>query len=285
MSIRFANYKGRASLLVENGVVDIARASADQFGPDPMQVLACWERFTDWAFERSDAEFAPLDETKLGPCVPRPGSVFAIGLNYREHAEEAGLDLPKAPLVFTKFPSCLAGPRSDVFLFSERVDWEVELVAVIGRRVERVPAEKTLDHIAGYCVGQDISDRALQFSGKPPQFSLGKSRATFGPIGPAMVSLDNLRDPNDLHLSCDISGERVQESRTSNMIFPIPELVSYLSHYCTLEPGDLIFSGTPSGVGSVRQPRRYLKLGDEIVSTIEGIGTLVNHCVAPPDGM
>lgn len=284
MSIHFTNYEGRASLLVENRLVDVARASAGQFGPDPMQVLAHWERFTDWALELADPESMPLDEAKLGPCVPRPGSVFAIGLNYREHAEEAGLDLPKAPLVFTKFPSCLAGPRSEVFLWSNRVDWEVELVAVIGRRAERIPAEKASDYIAGYCVGQDISDRALQFSGKPAQFSLGKSRATFGPLGPAMVSLDHFRDPNDLHLSCHISGERVQDSRTSNMIFPIPELVSYLSHYCTLEPGDLIFSGTPSGVGAVREPRRYLKVGEEIVSTIEGIGTLVNRCVPPPHG-
>jgi 2-keto-4-pentenoate hydratase/2-oxohepta-3-ene-1,7-dioic acid hydratase in catechol pathway len=206
--------------------------------------------------------------------------VFAIGLNYRGHAAEAGLEVPKTPMVFTKFRTCLVGPRADVVLSSAWVDWEIELVVVMGRAGRRIPAERALEHVAGYCVGQDISDRRLQFADKPPQFSLGKSLDTFGPFGPAIVSLDAVRDPNDLHLTCDVSGERMQDARTSDMIFPVPELIAFLSARLPLEPGDLIFTGTPAGVGSTRSPRRYLREGDEIRSTIEGLGTLVNRCVA-----
>ena len=165
-------------------------------------------------------------------------------------------------------------------LASERVDYEVELVAVLGRRVRGIPESQALDALAGYCVGQDISDRALQFAGKPPQFSLGKSSDGFGPIGPALVSLDAFADPDDLELWCDVSGERRQHERTRDMIFPVGELVAYLSRFCTLEPGDLIFTGTPAGVGSVRRPRVYLAPGDVIESGIEGIGELRNRCVA-----
>ena len=189
------------------------------------------------------------------------------------------MELPKAPMVFTKFPSCLVGPRADVVLSSDFVDWEAELVVVIGRRAVRVPEGRALDHIAGYAVGQDISDRRLQFSDKPPQFSLGKSLDTFGPFGPAVVSLDTVANPNDLAITCDVSGERMQDARTSDMVFSVPELIAYLSSKCPLEPGDIIFTGTPAGVGSTRTPRRYLQAGEEIVSTIEGVGTLRNRCV------
>jgi len=156
----------------------------------------------------------------------------------------------------------------------------VELVVVIGRRGKNITECDALAHVAGYCVGQDISDRRLQFADKPPQFSMGKSLDTFGPLGPALVSLDEVRDPNDLALTCDVGGERMQDARTSDMIFGVPALIAFLSSLCTLEPGDLIFTGTPSGVGSTRTPRRYLAAGEEIVSTIEGLGTLRNRCVA-----
>jgi 2-keto-4-pentenoate hydratase/2-oxohepta-3-ene-1,7-dioic acid hydratase in catechol pathway len=168
-----------------------------------------------------------------------------------------------------------------VVLSSDYVDWEVELVVVLGRGGRRIPEAQALDHVAGYCVGQDISDRRLQFADRPPQFCLGKSVDGFGPTGPAVVSLDAFADPNDLRLTCDVSGERMQDGRTSDMIFPVPTLVAFISGLCTLEAGDLIFTGTPSGVGSTRDPRRYLKAGETITSAIEGIGTLVNRCVAP----
>jgi 2,4-didehydro-3-deoxy-L-rhamnonate hydrolase len=285
MSVQLANAKGRAVLLRNDGAVDVERASGGKFSADPMDAVRRWDSFCDWV-RGGGARVAPekIDETTLGPPVPRPAKVFAIGMNYREHAKEAGLDIPTSPVVFTKFPNCLTGPRSDVVLSSDWVDWEVELVAVIGRAGRRIPEAKALDYVAGYTAGQDISDRMMQFADKPPQFSMGKSVDTFGPLGPALVSLDSFRDPNDLALTCDVAGERMQEARTSDLIFSVSELVTFLSRYCALEPGDIIFTGTPSGVGSTRNPRRYLKAGEEIVSEIEGIGRLINRCVAAREG-
>jgi 2-keto-4-pentenoate hydratase/2-oxohepta-3-ene-1,7-dioic acid hydratase in catechol pathway len=281
VAVRLVNAGGRAGVLVDGALVDVERHAAGRFGPDPMQALARWDEFRSWAegLRAGAGEPAP-DERSLGPCVPRPAKVFGIGLNYRSHAAEAKLELPKQPLVFTKFPNCLVGPRADVVLTSERVDYEVELVAVIGRGGRAIRESHAQGHVAGYCVGQDISDRALQFGDKPPQFSLGKSADTFGPIGPAVVTLDAFADPDDLPLWCEISGERLQEDRTRNLIFPVSELVAYLSRFCTLEPGDLIFTGTPAGVGSTRDPRRYLAPGDVIESGIDGIGALRNRCIA-----
>jgi 2-keto-4-pentenoate hydratase/2-oxohepta-3-ene-1,7-dioic acid hydratase in catechol pathway len=279
--VRLTNVGGRACLLDGDRLLDVGRASGGRLPADPMAALAAWDALVDWARGRHAGDFdTPLDPLALDPPVPRPAKVFGIGLNYRAHAEEAGLELPRAPLVFTKFPSCLVGPRADVVLSSGTVDFEAELVVVIGRAGVRIPEAEALAHVAGYCVGQDISDRRLQFSDKPPQFSLGKSYDTYGPIGPAVVALDALPDPNDLHLTCDVAGERMQDARTSDLIFPAAALVAYLSGVCTLAPGDLIFTGTPSGVGATRTPRRYLAAGEEIVTTIEPLGTLVNRCVA-----
>ena len=281
--MRLANRGGRAWLVDEQGRgADLAAASAGRFGPDPMQALAAWDALVAWEAAARPRGDEPLDPRALGLCVPRPSKVFAIGLNYRDHALEAKLELPKAPMVFTKFPSCLAGPTSDVLLFSERVDYEAELVAVIGRAARNVPEERALAHVAGYCVGQDLSDRRHQFQDQPPQFSLGKSRESFGPIGPFITSLDALADPNDLAITCTLSGERVQSSRTRELIFGVPALVAYLSRHCALEPGDLVFTGTPGGVGSLRQPPRYLAPGDVIESEIEGLGRLANRCIEAP---
>jgi 2-keto-4-pentenoate hydratase/2-oxohepta-3-ene-1,7-dioic acid hydratase in catechol pathway len=248
-----------------------------------MAALRAWDAVAEWARGRRAGDVdGPLDEAALGPPVPRPAKVFAIGVNYREHVREAGMEMPKTPMVFTKFPSCLAGPRADVVLSSTYVDWEVELVVVVGRGGRNIAEARALEHVAGYTVGQDVSDRKLQFSDQPPQFCLGKSIDTFGPTGPAVVSLDGVRDPNDLALTCDVSGERMQDGRTSDMIFPVPALLAYVSARCTLEPGDLVFTGTPSGIGSTRNPRRYLHAGEVVTSTIEDLGTMVNRCVAGP---
>jgi 2,4-diketo-3-deoxy-L-fuconate hydrolase len=248
-----------------------------------MAAIAAWDDLVAWAATLGDAAFdgaAPDDA--LGPPVPRPAKVIGIGVNYRDHVREAGMDMPAQPMVFTKFPSCLVGPRADVVVWSERVDWEVELVVVIGRHTRRVPAERALAHVAGYCVGQDVSDRRLQFSDKPPQFSLGKSLDTFGPIGPAVVSLAGVADPGDLAIRCEIDGAVMQDGRTSDMIFPVPELIAFLSARIPLDPGDLVFTGTPAGVGSTRTPRRYLRPGECVTSTIESVGTMRNRCVPPP---
>ncbi|MGH0036255.1 MAG: fumarylacetoacetate hydrolase family protein [Myxococcota bacterium] len=283
MAARLVNLEGRAGLELAGRVVDVERRSAGRFGADPMDALQCWSEFVDWAAgQQAGDDDPPLDPDRLGPCVPRPRAVFAIGLNYRDHAAEAGLEIPAAPMVFTKFPSCLAGPRADVPLTSNRVDWEVELVVVIGARARRVSEADALAHVAGCCIGQDISDRRMQFRDRPPQFSLGKSADAFGPIGPALASLDAVGNPDDLAITCDVAGETMQESRTREMIFSVPELVAHLSRTCTLEPGDLIFTGTPAGVGSVREPRRYLAVGDVVTSRIEGLGVLENRCVEGP---
>jgi 2,4-didehydro-3-deoxy-L-rhamnonate hydrolase len=278
--VRLASRAGRA-WLVDAALrgVDLAEASRGRFGPDPMDALARWDALRDFAAKLDLSAERALGAAELGPPAPRPRAVFAIGLNYKDHAAEAGLPLPKEPLVFTKFPSCLAGPTSDVVLSGDRCDWEAELVVVIGRRADAVPEARALEHVAGFCAGQDVSDRRLQFAGQPPQFSLGKSRAGFGPIGPAVVTLDELAAPLDLAIRCDVAGERMQDSRTSQLIFGVPELVAYLSLHCELAPGDLIFTGTPGGVGSVR--KRYLKPGETIETELEGVGRLVNRCLAP----
>jgi len=280
--MRLANRDGRALLLSRDMTrgVDLESASAGRFGPEPWLALENWEALLGFAATLDLSGASQVDAASLGPCSPRPRAVFGIGLNYRDHAAEAGLPIPTEPLVFTKFPSCLAGPCSDVALVGDRVDWEAELVVVIGRRAEHVPETRALDYVAGFCAGQDVSDRKLQFASQPPQFSLGKSRATFGPIGPAIVSLDEIANPLDLAITCDLDSERMQSSRTSQLIFGVPELVAYLSRHCELLPGDLIFTGTPGGVGAVR--KRYLKPGETIHTEIEGVGKLVNRCVASP---
>jgi 2-keto-4-pentenoate hydratase/2-oxohepta-3-ene-1,7-dioic acid hydratase in catechol pathway len=204
--------------------------------------------------------------------------VFGIGLNYRDHAGESGVTIPPAPLTFTKFPSCIAGPTADIPLSGDMVDWEVEIVVVIGDEASHVAVSDAWGVVAGLTLGQDISDRAVQMTGVPPQFCLGKSFANYGPIGPALVSIDAFADPDDLALWCNVAGERMQAARSSQLIFSIPTLVAYLSSICRLHPGDLIFTGTPSGVGVARG--RYLNPGETIVSGADVIGELHNMCLA-----
>jgi 2-keto-4-pentenoate hydratase/2-oxohepta-3-ene-1,7-dioic acid hydratase in catechol pathway len=280
MSVALANLSGRSVVVRGERAADVERTSGGRFDADPMSALASWDAFVAWAGGLGDDAFVqPIEPARLGPPVPRPRKVFGIGVNYRAHAEEAKMELPKQPMVFTKFPSCLVGPTADVVLSSDTVDWEVELVVVIGRETRRVTAEGALACVAGYCIGQDVSDRRMQFADKPPQFSLGKSLDTFGPIGPAVVTLDALRDPNDLAIRCEVDDAVMQDGRTSDMIFAVPELIAFLSARLPLEPGDLIFTGTPAGVGSTRTPRRYLKAGERVTSSIEGLGRMANRCV------
>jgi 2-keto-4-pentenoate hydratase/2-oxohepta-3-ene-1,7-dioic acid hydratase in catechol pathway len=243
-----------------------------------MDALDRWEPFCTWAETvQPDLTDPELDPSQLGPCVPRPPQVFAIGLNYRDHAREAEMAEPKQPMVFTKFPSCLTGPRSPVPLTSDTVDWEVELVVVIGHAAHHVLEADALEYVAGYCIGQDVSDRRTQFADVPPQFSYGKSAVGFGPLGPWLVAREAVDWPN-LELTCDINGARMQTGQTSNMVFGVPALIAFLSRFCRLLPGDLIFTGTPAGVGSGRKPRLYLKPGDVIRSQITGLGEMVNTC-------
>lgn len=279
--MRVVNCEGRLGVEIDGRIVDVAERSAGRFPQDPMGMFGVWTDLLDWASELSVSDSDPLtDLSRLGPPVPSPTQVFAIGLNYRDHAEEASLPIPGSPMVFTKFPSCLAGPTAEVPLTSDRVDWEVEQVVVIGREASRVPADRAYEYVAGFSCGQDVSDRKVQFKDKPPQFSLGKSAAAFGPFGPALVSLDEFEDPDALVLRCWVDDELMQQSSTANLIFSVPELIETISRYCVLQAGDLIFTGTPAGVGSVREPRRYLAPGETIRSEIEGIGQLSNRCIA-----
>lgn len=281
MTFRLANIDDRAALVATDHWYDVERASGGALGPDPMAVIGDTDGLHALAGELDgrapDGRFTDaLDAGRVGPPVPRPVNVFGVGLNYRDHAAETGREPPTVPVVFTKFPSCLAGPRADVELRSDHADWEVELVVVIGPGGRDIPAPRAWDHVVGLTVGQDVSDRELQTAASPPQFSLGKSRDTYGPTGPVVVSTDSFADPGDLRLTCDVDGERQQDDRTSNLIFDVPTLVEYLSNILTLRTGDLIFTGTPAGVGAGQG--RYLRPGEEIVSTIEGVGTLVNRC-------
>jgi len=277
---RVANIAGRAHLLVGDGAIDVELRSDGRLPSDPMELIECWEELRAWT-AGAIGDPSSFDPNLLGPAVPRPRQVFAIGLNYADHAAETGRPLPETPLVFTKFPSCIAAPHAPLTLPTGNVDWEVELVAVIGRGGRDIDEAKALEHLAGFCVGQDFSERVVQRAGTPAQFSMGKSFAGFGPIGPAIVDRDAVPAGLDLAITCEVDGEVVQRSRTGKMIFPVPVLVAHLSSICELLPGDVIFTGTPDGVGIGRTPPRFLRPGDVVVSTIEGVGELRTECVAP----
>ncbi|MDT0181640.1 fumarylacetoacetate hydrolase family protein [Microbacterium sp. ARD31] len=288
--MKLANLAGRAVLVLEAGAVDVHDASDGRFGPDPQALFDEWEGFAAWASSvredqarssgTGDAARQDLDIARLGAPVPRPRQVFAIGLNYAEHAAEAGYPPDSMPVTFTKFPTSIVGPDAVVELPEGNVDWEVELVVVIGREAHRVDRERAWDHVAGLTIGQDLSERITQLQGSAPQFSLGKSFPGFGPTGPWMVTPDEFADKDDLAIGCSLSGEGMQSSRTSMMLYDVPELIMRLSAVCPLLPGDLIFSGTPSGIGNRRTPPRFIGPDDVLVSEIEGIGALTTRFTA-----
>lgn len=281
--MRSALVDGRHQLVLETGYLDVETASKGRWGPAPENAFDDWDNFHAWA-DSASASTAATQPTavRLGPPVPQPRQVFAIALNYREHVAEAGRDVPDAPLVFTKFPSCLTGPYDEIVLPTEHVDFEAELVVVIGRRCDAVTEERAWSHVAGLTAGQDISERVIQRAGSPAQFSLGKSFPGFAPIGPHLVSTDEFGDPDDLELGCSIAdGEVLQKGRTSQLIFPVPELIARISRICPLLPGDLIFTGTPPGVGAARQPPRFLVPGEALITHVEGVGEMHNQLIGP----
>ncbi len=278
MGFRFANVAGRSSLVDDHGdYYDLDRMTSGDISADPASALADPEALSAAQSRLDDmTPFGRLDGADIRPpLVPR--NVFGIGLNYAAHVAETGRDLPEAPVVFTKFPSCIVGPNDDVELRSEHADYEIELVVVIGTGGRDIAAADAWDHVLGLTAGQDISDRVLQFASKPPHFDLAKSRDTYGPLGPTLVSPDLFADPADLALTCSVNGELRQDARTSDLVFSIADLIAYLSAIMTLAPGDIIFTGTPAGVGGANGV--FLRPGDVITSEIEGIGTLTNHCV------
>ncbi|GAB3365191.1 fumarylacetoacetate hydrolase family protein [Modestobacter lapidis] len=284
--MRIANLSGRLVLITPDGgaAVDVERASDGRFGADPQAVYEQWDAFVSWARTADSSAGEAFAEEDLGAPAPAPRQLLAIGLNYSEHAAESGFGVPDAPTVmFTKWASCLTGPVTEVVLpTGGHTDWEVELVAVIGRAARNVSEEDAWDHVAGLTVGQDLSERITQTAGPSPQFSLGKSLPGFGPMGPWLVTTDEFDDRDDLELGCSINGEQVQKGRTRDLIFSVPAMISKLSEKLPLLPGDVLFTGTPAGVGLGRTPQRFLAPGDELISHITGIGELRQRFVAAP---
>jgi 2,4-didehydro-3-deoxy-L-rhamnonate hydrolase len=276
--MRLFNLAGRLSTFVDGNVVDVATASDNRFSPEPQRMFEDWQALTNWGQSVNASGSGQVDVGQLQAPVPRPPQVFGIGLNYRAHAEEGIFSVPEEPTVFTKWPSCIVGPSHPVELPVD-TDWEIELVVAISRRAFRVAAADALSYVAGFTVGQDLSDRVLQRKGPAPQWGLGKSRYGYGPTGPWLVTLDEFDNSNDLAIHSSLAGETLQSSRTSMLIFDIPTLIEYISAVCPMLPGDLIFTGTPEGVGYARKPPRFLHPGDVLTSTIEGIGDLVTHFV------
>lgn len=265
--MRFGTLRGRFVLVSPDGrALDVASASGGALPAQARAALSRWDEVLSWAATADWSAATGVTDAELGPPVPDPRQVFAVALNYRPHAAEAGFVAPDEPLVFTKFPSCLTGPVTTVRLPEGNVDWEIEVVAVIGRGGHRIPRSAAWDAIAGLTCGQDLSERLTQLRGAPAQFALGKSFPGFGPTGPVAVTPDAFPDRDDIgfssRLTSGTASEILQSGRTSEMIFPIDDLVARLSAICTLLPGDLIFTGTPGGVGNRRTPPRFLRRRD-----------------------
>jgi len=242
----------------------IADVRGEHLGPDALARLAALDS-------------ASLPEVRgnprLGPCVAGTGKFVCIGLNYSDHAAEAGMQAPSEPIVFMKATSAIVGPNDDVLIprGSEKTDWEVELAIVIGRTAKYVSQADALDYVAGYCVANDVSERAFQIE-RQGQWTKGKSCDTFGPIGPWLVTRDEVADPGDLEMWLKVNGETMQQGSTRTMIFGVAHIVSYLSQFMSLQPGDVIATGTPPGVGMGKKPQRFLKPGDVVELGVAGLG-------------
>jgi 2-keto-4-pentenoate hydratase/2-oxohepta-3-ene-1,7-dioic acid hydratase in catechol pathway len=219
---------------------------------------------------------------RLGPCVGKVGNFLAVGLNYADHAAESGMPIPKEPILFNKAPSCIVGPNDDVVIpkGSAKTDWEVELAVVIGARASYVGEQEAMAHVAGYCICNDVSERAYQLERGGGQWTKGKGCPTFGPLGPWLVTADEIPDPQKLSMWLDVDGERMQTGSTATMIFDVRTLVSYISHFMILEPGDVVTTGTPPGVGQGKKPPRFLKAGDTISLGIAGLGQQAQRVIA-----
>jgi len=281
--MRLANVGGRAAIIVDGRVVDVASGSDGTLGSDPMALvdLSNHDELRSLANSIDSSAWPELDEASLGPPVPSPGKVIAIALNYRSHAEESGRAIPTEPHVMAKFPTCIGGPGGDVHMHDlQMVDYEAELVIAIGREGKRISEADAWGHVAGLMAGNDVSDRNEQFRPPIKQFSMAKSYDEFGPTGPCLVTPDELPDRDDLGIELAVAGDSRQSARTSDFIFSIPVLLAWLSRYVTLEVGDLIFTGTPGGVGDSMDPPTYLRDGQVVEVSIEGIGSLRNRFVS-----
>lgn len=280
MTLRLACRRGRAQLVVgeDDFLVDLEQASRGEFSPDPIEAYRRWDELREFAATVTDGG-EPVNVDDLDAPSPRPAQVFGIGLNYRRHAAETGATVPSTPLTFTKFPTSIGGPNVHIPLVGTTVDWEVELVVVVASGGRDIDTADAWDALAGVCVGQDVSDRTLQNATVPAQFNLGKSRRNYAPFGPWVTDSRGLEGRDSLELVCTLNGSEVQHETTDDLIFGVPEIVSYLSGIVELCPGDVIFTGTPSGVGAARRPPVFLRPGDVIDSSLVGHARMTNRCV------
>lgn len=282
--MKLANYDNRPHLVTsdQTAVIDVASVLGERFST-LAQIFEAWDEFASEARSVDlSAASTPLERQRLGSPSPAPRQTIAVGLNYRAHAAESGFAVPDTlPPTFTKFVSSITGPDTEVILpAGGNTDWESELVVIIGRGGRSIAEEDAWGHVAGLALGQDLSERVTQMQGPAPQFSVGKSFPGFAPIGPWLVTPDELADPNAISLGCAINGETVQDGNTRDLIFPISLLIAKLSEILTLLPGDLIFTGTPEGVGVGRSPQRFLQPNEHLRTWAEGIGELNQRFIA-----
>jgi 2-keto-4-pentenoate hydratase/2-oxohepta-3-ene-1,7-dioic acid hydratase in catechol pathway len=275
----------RVGVLVDDETIADLTPSVLPMGLTADEILRCYDLSTDFLTPAADAVRSgqlPLinrDDVKLESPVPRPSKIICIGLNYLDHVTESGAEIPKAPLIFSKFDTCVAASEDPILLpvGSEQVDFEAELAVVIGRRAKNIKLDDAMDHVFGYTNFNDVSARDMQFA--DGQWQRGKSCDTFAPFGEYVATKDEIPDPHNLRIQFRLNGETMQDSNTDQLIFKIPELVEYLSRSITLEPGDIIATGTPPGVGFARKPPVFLKDGDVCEVEIDGLGILINPVV------
>jgi 2-keto-4-pentenoate hydratase/2-oxohepta-3-ene-1,7-dioic acid hydratase in catechol pathway len=272
----------RAGVLVQDRVISLQGAGF----PDLISVLAggaeALAKVENWIYQPPAEALLPAGAVTLLAPIPRPPKFVCVGLNYRDHAIESGLPIPEIPIIFSKFSNTVIGPGAPIVLpkNSTKPDYEAELAFVIGKPGRHLPAGKWMEHVAGYTIVNDVSARDFQLA--TSQWLMGKTFDTFAPMGPYLVTADEIIDPHALDIGLTINGEVLQNSNTRELIFRIPELVAYLSSVFTLEPGDIVSTGTPPGVGMARKPPRFLRPGDDVVVRIEGLGELRNPVVAEP---
>jgi len=281
--MRFANLSRRSTLVIEGRAVDIERASDGKIGSDPMVCsdLSNHAELSRLATSIDPSEWPQLDPATLGPPVPRPPKGFGVALNYRSHAVESNKEIPSEPHLFGKAENCVCGPYDEIVVPAGRdmIDYEAELVIVFGRTCSKATAAEAWSYLAGVTCGQDISDRGEQFRPPVKQFTIAKTYDTFGPIGPYLVTPDELSDRDGLALQGRVDGQIVQDGNTDDLIFSVPALVAWLSRFITFRAGDLVWTGTPGGVGEARTPPLFLRDGMVVETEVEGIGTMRNPVV------
>jgi 2-keto-4-pentenoate hydratase/2-oxohepta-3-ene-1,7-dioic acid hydratase in catechol pathway len=277
--MKIANVDGRAMVVIDGKLCDVAGASGGKFSSNPMEVLTQLHELAKFDFSHSKG--VAIEGAHLGPPVPQPSKILAAAGNYSDHVKEAGAEDPGEPNLFAKLPSALSGPRDPICIPPGRtqIDWEVELVVAIGKRGHDIPEAEAWSYVAGVTCGQDISDREEQFRAFQ-QYTIAKSYDSFAPTGPYLITVDELKDRDNVPLRTFIDGEQMQNGSTGKLIFSVPKLIAWASRTCTLEPGDLFFTGTPGGVGAFRKPPRWLTVGVVLRSEIDGVGIMENPVVA-----